>query len=93
MNEYSKQPNQWRPLTIEKDIEGSRPHRVYDLSILDVDERRQKSIVFPSAEKTAQYLGVPRNHLAEVRGVGRQYFSKKHNKKFAIRIEPKEKIA
>lgn len=67
--------------------EGAIPHRVYDMSIEDVNERRQKSLVFPTAQKAAQYMGIPSHRISERGQPGTYVYSKKHNKKFAVRIE------
>lgn len=72
---------------VKEQFENKIAHRVYDLSIEDMDERRAKSVVFPTGEKTAQYLCIEKKYLYEIRVPGKQYFSKKHGKKFAIRIE------
>lgn len=75
-----------RPWTIDRS-EDARPHRVYDLTISDIEQRQQQSQVFRTATQTAQFLGMPSNKISFWRERGKKYFSDKHNKEFAIRME------
>lgn len=75
-----------KPLTLET-VEGAVPHRLYDLSIPDLAQRRSSSIVLPSATDAMNYLGVTSGYFYRNRGTGKQVESKKLNKKFAVRIE------
>ncbi len=60
------------------------PHRVYDLSIADIVERRKQSKVFPCGTDVITYLGVGRNSVAEIRQPGKKVWSEKHKSFFAI---------
>lgn len=73
-----------RPWTIGRS-EQAVPHRIYDLSIADMRERQLKSKPFNSGVEMAQFLGMPANKVSYWRG--KRYFSDKHNKEFAIRLD------
>lgn len=81
-----------KPMTLEPG-EGAVPHRVFDLSIKDVNERRAKAQVFPTGQHVINYLGVSNTKFYNNREPGKRIFSKKHNKAFAVRIIHKEQIA
>ena len=76
-----------RKLTLDFIGEGSIPHRVYDLSIEDLNERKEQSKVFTSATKAMKYLGVLRNYFNTNKTPGKRIWSAKHNKYFAVRVE------
>jgi hypothetical protein len=75
-----------KPLNLEPG-EGSAPHRLYDLTIEDINERREKSIVMPTATQAMNFLGVCNSTFYKNRVPGTQIFSKKLNKKYAVRPE------
>ena len=67
------------------EIENELQHIVYDLSIVDVNERREKAKLFDNANEAAAYLGVKvdvifrnRNPNKRVKGIS--------GKKFAVRV-------
>jgi hypothetical protein len=66
--------------------EGAVPHRVYDLSIVDLQERKEQSIVFSSATEAMNYMGIGHTVFYRNRKSGCQIFSKKLNRKFAVRV-------
>lgn len=74
-----------RPLTLEPG-EGATPHRVYDLSIPDVEERKRQALDFRTATAAAAYLGIPPNKIFYWRTPGKRLYSAKHKKEFAIRV-------
>lgn len=80
------QINYMRPMTLDRDHDGNA-HRIYDLSIADIEERKKKSVVYPTGFKAAQWLGMVENKISYWRVPGRRYFSDKHQKSFAIRME------
>jgi hypothetical protein len=71
------------------EIENELQHIVYDLSIQDVNERKEKAKLFDNANEAAAYLGVKvdvvfRNRVAgkRIKGI--------NNKFFAIRVIKKQ---
>jgi hypothetical protein len=67
------------------EIENELQHIVYDLSIQDLNERKEKAKLFDNANEAAAYLGVKvdvvfRNRVAgkKVKGI--------NNRMFAVRI-------
>jgi hypothetical protein len=82
--------NRMRKLTLEAG-DGRVPHRLYDLSIEDLQERREKSFVLPSATDAMNYLGVGSHVFYDHRKPGKQLYSKKLDKKFAVRVEKNDK--
>jgi hypothetical protein len=64
------------------EIENELQHIVYDLSIQDVNERKDKAKTFDNANEAAAYLGVKvdvifRNRVAgkKVKGINSHYFA------------------
>lgn len=64
------------------EIENELQHIVYDLSIEDVNERREKAKLFDNANEAAAYLGVKvdvvfRNRKVgkKVKGINNRYFA------------------
>lgn len=75
-----------RPMYLDKPGVAAKAHRLYDLSIADINERREKSKVLPSGQDAAEYLGIKQSHLSEMRKPGKRVYSPKHEKFFAIRL-------
>lgn len=75
---------------LEYTFAEASPHWLYDLSIEDLNERRDKRVYFTAAHKVANYLGVPPKEVYDKRSVGTKLFSKRFNRYFAIRIASKE---
>lgn len=67
------------------EIENELQHIVYDLSIVDVNERREKAKLFDNANEAAAYLGVKVDVIFRNRKVGKQVRGI-NNKKFAVRV-------
>lgn len=67
------------------EIENELQHIVYDLSIADVNERREKAMLFDNANQAAAYLGVKVDVIFRNRKVGKQVRGI-NNKKFAVRV-------
>jgi len=70
------------------EIENELQHIVYDLSIEDVNERREKAKLFDNANEAAAYLGVKvdvvfRNRKVgkKVKGINNRYFAVRTIKK------------
>lgn len=63
-------------------------HIVYDLTIDDINERKEKAIKFTSANQCAHYLGITPDALKSYVDIKAQkrFYSTKHNKPFAIRL-------
>lgn len=67
------------------EIENELQHIVYDLSIVDVNERRERAMLFDNANQAAAYLGVKVDVIFRNRKVGKQVRGI-NNKKFAVRV-------
>ena len=63
----------------------SYPVELYDMSIEDVEERRSKKLIFATAMKAANFLGIPPNKFYERIGVGKYAYAKETDKKYAVR--------
>ncbi len=61
------------------------PHIVYDLSIKDLNERKQKAKIFDNAKEVAAYLGVKIETVFRNRTVGKQ-ITGINKKQYAIRL-------
>lgn len=70
---------------------GGVPHRVYDLSIQNIEERKAKSIPFNSAKEVASFLGVKDDTVFNNRKPGKRIKSPVFNRQFAVRIESDKK--
>jgi hypothetical protein len=68
----------------------SNPHWLYDLSIEDLNERKQKKQLFDAAHKVANFLGLPPKEIYDKRTHGTKVFSKRFNRWFAIRVAKNE---
>ena len=80
-----------RPMFISAGV-GGVPHRLYDMSIEDMEERKRKSLLFHTASDLADYLGIDPSKVSQIRRPGRYAYSEKHGgKRFAIRIEEKHR--
>lgn len=74
----------------------SVPHIVYDCS-LPIQERISKALHFPTAVAAALYIGMRPNKInnytsQEAILQRKRFYSQKHGKQFAIRIEKVKKI-
>lgn len=67
------------------DIESELQHIVYDLSIVDVNERKEKAKMFDNANETAAYLGVKVDLIFRNRKVGKKVKGIS-GKIFAVRV-------
>lgn len=72
------------------EIENELQHIVYDLSIQDVNERKQKAKLFDNANEAAAYLGVKVDVVFKNRVAGKKVKGI-NNKFYAIRIIRKNK--
>lgn len=61
------------------------PHIVYDLSIKDLNERKEKAKTFDNAKQVADYLGVKTETVFRNRTVGKQ-ITALNKKQYAVRI-------
>jgi len=75
-----------RRLTIPFDQDNAVPHVIFDLSIADVNKRREKAIRVPTGRHAATFLGVDMRKLWDNRTPGRRIWSNAHGKHFAVRI-------
>ncbi len=75
-----------RRLTIPFDQENAVPHVIYDLTIQDVNERREKAVHVPTGRHAATFLGIDMRKLWDNRTPGRRIYSSHHGKHFAVRI-------
>lgn len=67
--------------------EEAIPYVVYDLSIMDMEQRKAKAMHFPSASKLANYLGTDRRQINKQRQIGVKTYAPRINKTVAIRID------
>ena len=67
------------------EIENELQHIVYDLSIQDVNERKQKAKLFDNANEAAAYLGVKVDVVFKNRIVGKR-IKGINNKSYSIRV-------
>ena len=72
-------------LTLDK-AEAGGPHYLYDLSIENLEERRERKKKFDSAKLLAAFIGVPTEEIYDKRSVGHKIFSPRFQGWFAIRI-------
>ncbi len=72
------------PLTLEKAIDN--PHYLYDLSIENMEERKEKRQRFDTVKKLAAFIGVPPDEIYDKRTVGRKIFGPRHQRWYAVRI-------
>lgn len=75
-----------RPMLVEKDETNSVPHWLYDLSIENIEERKEKRQYFESGAAIANFIGVPPKDIWDKRIPGRKIFSKKFNRWYTIRV-------
>ncbi len=76
-----------KPITLPTANDECIPHRVYDLSIPDINKRREASQVFRSGLAAANWLGIEPKKLFRSRKPGTTINSPIYNKRFAVRIE------
>jgi hypothetical protein len=67
------------------EIENELQHIVYDLSIQDVNERKQKAKLFDNANEAAAYLGVKVDVVFRKRVAGKK-IKGINNRMFAVRV-------
>jgi hypothetical protein len=69
------------------------PVRLYDTSILNIQERRERALDFPTIADAAKYLGVAPNTVRN--NIGSRVMSHKLGKRYAVRAlsEPIQKRA
>lgn len=72
---------------LDKDFlfENETVHRILDLS-LPLEERLKKAVTMPSAQTTADFLGVKVQTVFANRTVGKKIKSRLNNKEYAIRV-------
>lgn len=63
----------------------SYPVDLYDMEIVNAEERREKRLHFEKAYQAASYLGIPPAKLTERIGMGKYAYQQSTNKKFAAR--------
>ena len=59
------------------------PVRLYDTSILNIQERRELALDFPTIADAAKYLGVAPNTVRN--NIGSRVLSKKWGRRYAVR--------
>lgn len=65
-------------------VENFRPIALYDISIENLEERRDKALKFPTLKHAADFLGLLRHqHIA--RNIGKRLQSRKDGKIYAVR--------
>jgi hypothetical protein len=74
----------WYKIT-DRDIVDSVPHIVYDMSILDIQERRLKAQVFDNVREVSGFLGASVETIFRNRKPNK-YINGIDNKKYAVRI-------
>jgi hypothetical protein len=74
----------WYKIT-DRDIVDSVPHIVYDMSIIDIQERRLKALVFDNVREVSGFLGVSVETIFRNRKPNK-YINAMDNKKYAVRI-------
>lgn len=67
-------------------MDDNLPHIIYDLSIADVEERREKAIKAENARNVSILLGCTLKAVFENRIPGKTITSPFYGKKFAVRI-------
>lgn len=71
----------------------AKPHVIYDCSIIDISERREKALHFDTASSCSRYLGMAHwktlNAYTSLEAIRKKkkYYSDKHNKYYAIRLK------
>lgn len=71
-------------------IENAVAYLVYDLSIEDITERRQKAVTFRSGKCVCNFMGYPPNKIVDLRQVGRKVVSRNDGKTYAVRVKKKD---
>ena len=74
----------WYKIT-DRDIVDSVPHIVYDMSIVDIQERRLKAHVFDNVREVSGFLGVSVETIFRNRKP-KKYIVGIDNKKYAVRV-------
>ena len=73
-------------------LENGVEYLVYDLSILDIKERRAKAVTFRSGKCVCNFMGYPPNKIRDLRQVGRRVISRIDGKTYAVRVKKKDQI-
>ena len=63
----------------------SYPVELYDMSILDINERKEKKIFFQTAMKAANFLGMTPKKIYDAIGIGHYAYHRETKKKYAVR--------
>ena len=71
-------------------LENGVEYLVYDLSILDIEERRAKAVTFRSGKSVCNFMGYPPNKISDLRKIGRQVISRVDGKTYAVRVKKKD---
>lgn len=66
-------------------LAGETPIALYDMSIEDVEERKNKRLTFPTTKKAAAFLGYNSNEFYERMKPNNYGYKRGTNQKFAIR--------
>jgi len=74
----------WYKIT-DRDIVDSVPHIVYDMSIVDIQERRLKAQVFDNVREVSGFLGVNVETIYRNRKP-KKYIIGLDKKKYAVRL-------
>lgn len=74
----------WYKIT-DRDIVDSVPHIVYDMSIIDIQERRFKALVFDNVVELSGFLGVNVETIFRNRKP-KKYIKGLDDKKYAVRM-------
>ena len=71
-------------------LENAVEYLVYDLSIIDIKERRAKAVTFRSGKCVCNFMGYAPNRITELRQVGRKVISRIDGKTYAVRVKKKD---
>ena len=71
-------------------LENAVEYLVYDLSIIDIKERRAKAVTFRSGKCVCNFMGYAPNRISDLRQVGRKVMSKIDGKTYAVRVKKKD---
>lgn len=70
-------------------LENAVEYLVYDLSIADIEERRNKAVTFRSGKCVCNFMGYPPNKISDLRQVGRKVISRIDGNTYAVRVKKK----
>lgn len=71
-------------------LENAVEYIVYDLSIIDINERRAKAVTFRSGKCVCNFMGYAPNKISDLRQIGRKVISRIDGNTYAVRVKKKE---